>query len=302
MQDKAAVFDIERFSLHNGPGIRTTVFLKGCPLGCLWCHNPESRSAQPTLMMTAEKCMACGECVQACPSGAHAFVAGLHELDRARCLACGACVKVCFSGALELAGREMTVDDVLAEVMRDAPFYKRSGGGVTISGGEPLTHYQFTQALLDGLNSRGVHSALDTSGLCPWDQLAALSPAVGLFLYDVKHMDPERHKSMTGVSNDRILDNLRRLNETGASIWIRVPLIAGQNDDEANYHAMGRFFSTLDAIERVEILRYHRLAESKYQRMGCDYPLKGMEAPSETAAESRRNILARYGLYKVVWR
>jgi pyruvate formate lyase activating enzyme len=196
----------------------------------------------------------------------------------------------------------MTIDDVLTEVMRDLPFYRRSGGGLTVSGGEPLMHYPFVRALLSETKSRGVHNALDTSGLCPWEHLEGLSPFVDLFLYDVKHMDPERHAALTGVSNDRILDNLRRLDEIGKPIWIRVPLIPGQNDEEANYHAMGRFFSTLRGIERVEILRYHRLAESKYERMGSGYRLKGLESPSENLAEARREILVSYGLSKVVWR
>lgn len=298
----ALVFDIERCALHDGPGIRTTVFLKGCPLGCPWCHNPESLSPQPTLFFTAWKCIACGECVPACPQGAHMFVDGRHVLSRERCVTCGACARVCFNGALEIAGRHMPVDDVLAEVMRDAPFYAQSGGGVTVSGGEPLAHDSFAHALLSAAKSRGLHTALDTSGFCPWEPLDGLSRCVDLFLYDIKHMDPEKHLLLTGVSNERILDNLGRLSEAGKPVWIRVPLIPGLNDEEANYHAMGRWFSTLKSVERIEILRYHPLAASKYERMGGDYRLKRLEPPPATVAESRRRLLASYGLREVVWR
>jgi pyruvate formate lyase activating enzyme len=196
----------------------------------------------------------------------------------------------------------MTVDDVLEEVMRDAPFYRRSGGGVTISGGEPLVHHLFTLALLRESKSRGVHTALDTSGFCPWEQLEGLKPYVDLFLYDVKHMDQERHIALTGIPNDRILDNLRRLDDTGRPVWVRVALIPGQNDEEANFHAMGRFLSALKCVERVEILRYLRLAESKYERMGCPYELKGLGPPPDSLVESRQDILVSYGLPKVVWR
>ncbi len=196
----------------------------------------------------------------------------------------------------------MSAEDVLAEVMRDAPFYRRSGGGITVSGGEPLAQYPFVRALLRAAKAQQVHSALDTSGLCPWEQLEDLLSCVDLFLYDVKHMDLERHKALTGVSNEKILENLRRLSRTGKPIWIRVPLIPGQNDEESNYHAMGRFFSTLEGVARVELLRYHRLTESKYERMGIDYEFKRLEPPTETDAESRRNILLDHGVSQVIWR
>jgi pyruvate formate lyase activating enzyme len=299
---KATVFDIERFAVHDGPGIRTTVFLKGCFLQCRWCHNPESMSAQPTLLFTVEHCVGCGECAKACPEGVHTLVDGRHDLLRGRCVTCGACVQACFTGALEMAGREMTVDEVMREVLLDAPFYSRSGGGMTVSGGEPLAQFPFTHALLQAAKAHDLHTALDTSGLCSWDHLQELIPNVDLFLYDLKHMDPARHQALTGASNEPILSNLRRLDQTGKTIWIRIPLIPGQNDEETNFHSLGRFIAPLESVERVEILRYHRLAETKYERMGNDYPLKQLDAPSAAVAESRRQILAEYRLPHVIWR
>lgn len=296
------VFDIERFALHNGPGIRTTVFLKGCPLHCPWCHNPESRSSGSILLWTAEKCAACGQCQQTCPRDVHKLTEQGHEILRERCETCGACVETCATGALEIAGRQMTVEDTMREIMRDAPFYQRSGGGLTISGGEPLTQYGFTLALLQAAKSRNMHTALDTSGFCPGQLLDELSPHVDLFLYDIKHMDANKHQSLTGVSNDRILENLRRLDERGNSVWIRLPLIPGQNDDDTNYHRIGRFLTTLKHVERVEILGYHRLAESKYDRMGDSYSLRGLSAPPADLGESRRKILVSLGLTNVIWR
>ncbi len=299
---RALVFDIERYATHDGPGIRTTVFLKGCPLRCLWCHNPEAMSPKPTLLFTPEKCIACGHCVEICKHGAHHFVDGVHVLDRSACDLCGDCADECFSGALEMAGREMTPEEALAEVLPDRATYERSGGGLTISGGEPLSHFAFTRTLLEGARREGLHTAVDTSGYCPWEYLEGLAPLTHLFLYDLKQMDSRRHKEITGVANERILENLKRLDETGVPIWIRLPLIPGMNDDEANYEALGRYIAPLRHVERVEILRYHRLAESKYERMGMEYALPGLDTPPADIAEGCKAILEKHGVNHVVWR
>jgi pyruvate formate lyase activating enzyme len=290
------IFDIKHFAVHDGPGIRTTVFLKGCPLRCLWCHNPESISPSPQLLSTPRKCIGCDNCFEVCPEGAHRKVNGLHVIDREKCRTHGECVDGCYAGALEMAGYEVTVEDVMEEVLRDRTFYAHSGGGVTLSGGEPLAQHEFSAGLLRAAKDQGLHTALDTSGHAPWLILEKTLRHVDLVLYDLKHMDPERHAELTGVSNGLILENLRSLDRLGASIWIRIPLIPGLNDDDANLKATGELLSQLENIERVEILRYHRLAETKYASTGIEYALKGLEPPTEAEAESSRRILLDQGV------
>ena len=297
-----AIFDIKRFAIHDGPGIRTTVFLKGCPLSCPWCHNPEGISPEPQLVFTPAHCIGCRACLEACPRGVHRLVDGEHVIDRDRCEACGACVEGCFAGALRLAGRRATVTEVIEEVSRDRPFYERSGGGMTLSGGEPLLQHDFAAALLRAAKAAGLHTALDTSAFAPWPHMERLLDSTDLVLCDLKHMDGERHRALTGVSNERILGNLRRMDAAGQAMWIRVPLIGGRNDGDANYHAMGRFLSGLKHAERIEILRHHRLAGSKYASVGATYALEGLEPPTEAEAQSRRQVLLGYGLSQTVVR
>jgi len=296
MPSKGMIFDIKRYAIHDGPGIRTTVFLKGCPLRCLWCHNPESISGSPQLIYTPQKCIGCGHCFDACQNGAHILVEGHHVMDRRKCISCGACAEGCFSGALEIAGQMVTVDEVMAEMLRDRIFYINSGGGVTLSGGEPLFQPEFTLALLEAAKEEGVHTALDTSGYTPWDVLEGVVRFTDLVLYDLKQMDSRAHRALTGVPNELIIDNLRRLDGHDIPIWVRIPLIPGRNDGDSHFHAMGEFLSRLENIERVEILGYHRLAESKYERAGMEYTLKGLRPPPEEALASRRRILLNYDL------
>jgi pyruvate formate lyase activating enzyme len=290
------IFDIKHFAVHDGPGIRTTVFLKGCPLSCLWCHNPESISPSLQLLFTPRKCIGCNHCFEACPEGVHRKVNDMHVIDREKCRTRGDCVDGCYAGALEMAGYEATVDDAMEEVLRDRTFYANSGGGVTLSGGEPLAQHEFSAGLLRAAKDQGLHTALDTSGHAPWPRLEKTLRHTDLVLYDLKHMDPERHAELTGVSNELIHENLRRLDRLGTSTWIRIPLIPGLNDDDANLKATGELLSQFENIELVEILRYHRFAETKYASAGMEYTLKGLEPPTEAEAESSRHILLDQGV------
>lgn len=254
------LFNIQRFCLHDGPGVRTTVFFQGCPLSCPWCHNPESWTAQTQIERLMEKCIGCGACAAACPLGVAA------ASDRAKCLHCGACAAVCPTGALQTLGEMRTVEDVAQEVMRDAIFAQTSGGGVTASGGECLLQAAGVAALLDSLKREGMHTAVDTSGAAPWTAFEAVLPVTDLFLYDVKCADPERHRTVVGCDNGPILDNLRRLSAVGASIWVRIPVVPGFNDSEEEMRAIGNLLSGLK-LDKVELLRYHALGESKRSRL-----------------------------------
>jgi len=281
---RGRVFNIQRFSIHDGPGIRTTVFLKGCPLECLWCHNPEGISARAQLSYDARKCVGCGRCVDVCPRGAHSMRDGAHALDRALCDGCGACAEACPAGALELVGSEVSVDDVMAEVMRDAAFYETSGGGMTLSGGEPLAQPEFAEGLLARAKAEGLHTCLDTSGHAPWDAFERVAGLVDLFLFDCKATGPGRHEELTGVTNELILKNLRRLHAEGARIRLRCPLVPGVNDAPEHLDGVARLAEGLPNIEGLEILPYHALATAKRPRIG----LAPVDLPATSAGSSRR--------------
>jgi len=262
------IFEIQRFSIHDGPGIRTTVFLKGCPLKCQWCHNPEGLSAKPHLSFLPDKCIGCGYCLKACHRNAHQVVGGRHVLDREVCEVCGACAKECYAGALELVGRDVAVDDVLNEVMRDKPFYSTSGGGMTLSGGEPLMQMEFTEALLKGAKAEGVHCCVETSGFAAFSCLERILPLVDLFLYDVKDTDKARHVEFTGVPNDVILRNIKKLHGGGARVRLRLPLIPGCNDRDDHFRGVADLVKTMPNLEGIQIMPYHALGRSKLARMG----------------------------------
>jgi pyruvate formate lyase activating enzyme len=290
------IFDIRKYSVHDGPGIRTTVFLKGCPLNCWWCHNPESQSPQPEPILRPNLCIACGECIQACPEGAIGQEGDRLTWDPDRCLRCGDCTQVCLSGAREMAGREMSVAAVLAEVERDRLFYEESRGGVTFSGGEPLLQSRFLSEMLRACRERELHTAVDTSGFASWEVFERILPYTDLLLYDLKHTDPDLHFRYTGVPYEPVRRNLERLAARGQPVWLRVPVIPGINDDEANLNRVGELAARLSNVLQVNLLPYHPAAAGKYERMGRTYRLPETKSPSDERMASLADNMRRFGV------
>jgi pyruvate formate lyase activating enzyme len=282
---RGTIFDIKRFAVHDGPGIRTTVFFKGCPLRCLWCHNPESMKIKRQIVFFENKCIGCGECFKRCPNGAVEATPRGREYHRGKCTLCGTCVEYCYAEATVMQGKVASVEEVIEEVKKDMPFYENSGGGVTLSGGEPAMQSEFCIAVLRESKKAGMHTALDTSGYVKWDILSRILEYVDLVLYDVKHMDPLKHKEYTGLSNRLILSNLRKLDKLGIPIEIRMPMIPGVNDYEGNLAAVSGFLSEMRNIGRVKLLPYHRLGEGKYERLDMKYKLKSLEPPDKARIE-----------------
>lgn len=290
------VFDVKRFSVHDGPGIRTTVFLKGCPLRCLWCSNPESQRMEPQIVFWNERCIRCDACLAVCPQSAIvADEAGRKQVLPECCDLCGRCLEECYAGALEQIGRLMTVDEVLSLVEEDNPFYEESGGGVTLSGGEPMAQSRFSQRLLQGCQEQSIHTTIDTCGYALWEDWQALLPYLDLILYDLKEIDPNRHRRFTGVSNELILDNLRRLALTDKMVIVRRPVIPGYNDDQESIHALARFVRELSTIHEIHLLPYHRFGRGKYERLGKEYPMGDTPSLREGEVTGLRDILVSYG-------
>ena len=272
------VFNIQRFSLHDGPGIRTTVFLKGCPLECRWCHNAEGQSFGPQSLVKTELCTACGACAEHCPSGAVTISEGRAVTDRELCTACGSCVDVCLQDSRSIAGREMSVAEVAALAARDKVFYDRTGGGVTFSGGEAMAQIDFLSEALAACKAAGLRTAVDTAGCVPWSSFARVLDWTDLFLYDLKIMDAARHREQTGASNKPVLENLGRLARSGAEIIVRIPIVPTVNDDDANLEAVLAYL-VQHGLTRVDLLPFHQLGRGKAPRVGRKWDLAEVPAP-----------------------
>ena len=297
---RGLIFNIQRFSIHDGPGIRTTVFFKGCPLRCHWCSNPESWQDYAEILTYDMKCTKCGRCQQVCPVDAIVVDEKDRKLNRSTCNLCLKCADVCPTGAIAVAGQWMTLEEVMKEVESDSLFYKNSGGGVTLSGGEPLMQWEFALELLKDCKTKAFHTALDTCGYASWEVLDRVLDFTDLVLYDIKHMDAEQHRQGTGKSNKLILDNARRT-ASKRRTWLRVPLIPGYNDSAENLEAIARFGLEIGA-EKVSLLPYHIWGESKYARLGLRYPMKEVTLPSDEFVKDCQKVVEGLGLKATVGR
>lgn len=291
------VFDIQRFSIHDGPGIRTTVFLKGCPLRCLWCDNPESQEERAEIAFWNERCIRCNACLAVCPLDAITVDEdGRKRIRPDRCDLCGRCLRRCPAGALEQIGRSMTVEEVLSEIEKDRSFYEESGGGMTLSGGEPTAQSRFSERVLKCAHERGIHTAIETCGYARWNVWRSLLPQLDLILYDLKVVDSVQHKHYTGVANELILENLRKLTRTGKEIVVRRPIIPGYTDSESSMHSLGQFLERLDGVKEVHLLPYHNYGQGKYVCLGIESPLAGIPSLQEDAVIGLADILASYNI------
>ncbi|MGB9553206.1 MAG: glycyl-radical enzyme activating protein [bacterium] len=286
---KGIVFNIQRYSIQDGPGIRTTVFLKGCPLHCLWCHNPEGINPKPEIVWWERRCLGCKECQKACPLNTDVFPPAFDPL----CDLCGKCLEVCPAKALELAGKEFTVPELMEEILKDRIFFDVSQGGVTFSGGEPLFQGEFLLSMLQALKEEKVHTTVDTSGYASPELFRKVSETADLFLYDLKLMDEKKHRHFTGVSNQVILENLTLLTKENRKVIVRFPVIPGINDNPQNVQTMGEFLASLK-IEEIDLLPYHKIAQDKYRRLGRKYQLTYLEPPSPERLEEIKKSLVRY--------
>ena len=293
---KAEITDIQRFSVHDGFGIRTLVFFKGCPLRCIWCHNPETQQKKPQLLYMAGKCIICDICIDVCPE--HAIIRsedGLKNI-RDRCTDCGVCTQVCYAGAREIVGRLYTVEDVLDIVLRDEVFYKNSGGGVTLSGGDPVVHVEFASELLRMLKERGIHTAIETCGACELARFKTLIENVDLVLFDLKHADTNIHKKYTGMGNEEILRNLSYIGDQKKALIIRVPLIPGINDSPSNLIAVAKYALQNHALQ-IHLLPFHKIGEAKWEGLDYSYQLKGKSEPDSQLIERAYDILSSCGIH-----
>lgn len=291
--NKGLIFNIQKFSIHDGDGIRTLVFMKGCPLRCLWCCNPESQLFTEDLLFVKTKCIGCGYCVKACPI--QAISSEGFEIDRDKCDNCGACTKVCYANSKKMVGRWVTRAEVIAEIEKDRIVYKNSGGGVTIGGGEPVCQPEFVEALLRDCRQLSIHTAIETSGYGEWDKIKGIFDHLDQVFMDIKSMDSAKHKEITGVGNELILENAKKIAEKGLNIVFRIPLIPGCNDSKENIIETAEFVSSLGENVQLEILPYHRLGEDKYTWMDKEYVLKGIAVQDKAVKREAEKLAEKHG-------
>jgi len=296
------IFDIQRFCVHDGPGIRTTVFVKGCPLRCQWCHNPESQKKELSVAYYDGKCIACGACVNACEHKCHvlesaddpSFDRPNHKIDREKCIQCGTCSRTCPTGAIELLGRKISVEDIMCEVVRDKTFYKNSGGGMTVSGGEPLMQGEFLLALLKSTKEQGIRTCIETCGFAAAEILESIVPYTDLFLYDIKETDPKRHKELTGAPLDVIISNLKLIDRLGAKTVLRCPLIPEKNLRDEHLDGIARLASELKNVTEINVMAYHTLGSSKYEALSLVDEMKGIPAMTD---EQKKECIEKISAY-----
>lgn len=289
-------FDIKRYAIHDGPGIRTTVFFKGCPLRCKWCHNPESIRSCPELGFYQNRCIGCGECLQVCPNDAISLIDGAITADSAKCTQCCECVEACIPGAREVIGYDSSASQIVAEIEKDTMFYDSSGGGVTFSGGEPMMQPDLLCSLLEQCRLRGIHTVVDTTCYAELEVVKRVEPLADLFFCDIKHLQDKMHRKITGVSNELILSNTRWLAETGADIIIRMPFVPGFNDSDSNIEELGEFVSSLPGVSRVDFLLYNSGGREKAKRLADPVDIVRANHADDDMVRAAVKILEGYGL------
>lgn len=293
---KRMVIDISRMTVHNGPGIRTLILFKGCPLRCIWCSTPESQNENHETALFADRCIFCGDCLSVCPSGAITISDKKIAIDRGMCNSCGKCSSVCYTEALRLLGRQYTVEELIDVVKRDAVAYKHSGGGVTISGGEPFQRPDFLLELFQELKKNNISICVDTCGFTSRENIEAVLPYTDLFLWDVKHMADATHKELTGVSNRLILNNLRFISDRGIPVYLRLPVIPGCNDSEENIRAACLFAKNLPSLVEIDLLPLHHLGRARYVALGREYPIEGMSLIPDERLNQIKRFIESFGL------
>lgn len=302
IERKAIVFNIQKYNMYDGPGIRTLVFFKGCALRCKWCSNPESQSRRFEVLFKKNVCVNCGACVSVCPVGIHTMTnaGACHVVDRTKdCINCGKCVHACPESALAIAGERKGISELLEVVEQDWMFYENSGGGVTVGGGEPMMQHEAVANLLLACKHKGINTAMETAGYAKPEVVSALAEVVDLFLFDIKHMNPEKHYELTGVRNEMILSNLQWLLENGYNVNIRMPLLKGYNDDDAEMHAVGKFLSAHSGrknFKGVDLLPYHKMGVSKYAQLDMEYAITDNPVLDDDDMRRMEDILKSYGL------